>query len=104
MVRAVVTGACGRMGRIIREVILESNGISLVGGTETKGHKCIGREISFEEGEGKKIKIVDELGKLINSCDVVIDFTSPGATLSNLEVCKNNKKGIVIGTTGLNDE
>jgi len=34
MVKAIVTGACGRMGRMIREVILQSEGITLVGGTE----------------------------------------------------------------------
>ena len=102
MVKAIITGACGRMGKMIRDSILESIGIRVVGGTEAKGHKCIGKEIEVEEGN--KIKISDDLSKIINSCDVVIDFTSPEATIANLEICRKNKKAIVIGTTGLNEE
>lgn len=102
MVRAIVTGACGRMGKMIRDAILESSGIRVVGGTEAKGHKCIGTEVELEKGY--KISISDDLSNIIDSCDVLIDFTSPEATLSNLEICRKNKKAIVIGTTGLNAE
>ncbi|OGL44912.1 MAG: 4-hydroxy-tetrahydrodipicolinate reductase [Candidatus Schekmanbacteria bacterium RBG_16_38_11] len=104
MVRAIVTGACGKMGKMIRDVITDSDGISLIGCTETKDHKCIGSEIRLEEAKAGKIKVVDSLEKIIGSCDVVIDFTAPEATLSNLEVCRENKKGIVIGTTGFTPE
>jgi len=104
MVRAIVTGACGKMGKMIRDVIAESEGISLIGCTETKGHKSIGSEIRLEEAKSGNIKVVDSLEKVIGSCDVVIDFTAPEATLSSLEVCRKNKKGIVIGTTGFTPE
>ncbi|OGL41925.1 MAG: 4-hydroxy-tetrahydrodipicolinate reductase [Candidatus Schekmanbacteria bacterium RIFCSPHIGHO2_02_FULL_38_11] len=99
MVKTIITGACGRMGKMIRDAILESDGIKVVGGTEVKGHKCIGKEIEPEKGY--KIKISDDISEIIDSCDVVIDFTFPQATISNLEVCRKNKKAIVIGTTGL---
>ena len=32
--------------------------------------------------------------------DVVIDFTTPHAVLAHIEACVNNKKNIVVGTTG----
>ena len=104
MVKAIVTGACGKMGKMIRDVIADSDGISLIGCTEIKGHKSIGSEIRLEEAKAVNIKVVDSLEKIIGSCDVVIDFTAPGSTLSNLEVCRKNKKGIVIGTTGFTPE
>jgi len=60
--------------------------------------------MKIELEKGGKIKIVDNLAEIIGLCDVVIDFTAPEATLSNLEICKENKKAIVIGTTGFNTE
>lgn len=63
MVRAIVTGACGKMGKMIRDVIADSGGIILAGCTETKGHKSIGSEIRLEEAKSGNIKVVDSLEK-----------------------------------------
>ena len=41
--------------------------------------------------------------EVIQSIDILIDFTSPVATLSNILVCQNEGKPIVIGTTGLGE-
>jgi len=40
----------------------------------------------------------------IKSCDCLIEFTSPDATMEHLAMCEKEKKGIVIGTTGLSEE
>lgn len=37
---------------------------------------------------------------LLQSIDVVVDFTSPAAVLANLQACLRAKKNMVVGTTG----
>lgn len=51
-----------------------------------------------------KIDQGDDLRAVIDSGDVVIDFSSHGATLSFAGICALHKKPIVIGTTGLAEE
>jgi len=36
----------------------------------------------------------------LNNCDVVIDFTTPGAVMANISACVRAKKNMVVGTTG----
>ena len=40
----------------------------------------------------------------IIDCDVVVDFSRPESSLNIINKCIENKKPIVIGTTGFNDE
>lgn len=40
----------------------------------------------------------------IKGCDCLIEFTTPEATMEHLAMCEKEKKGIVIGTTGLSEE
>ena len=48
--------------------------------------------------------LVDDLAAVIDQCDVVIDFTTPQATLKHLEICAHANKKIVVGTTGFSSE
>ena len=45
MIKAIVTGAGGRMGGRIISLITETDGIELVGAVEQKGHPLIGKDI-----------------------------------------------------------
>jgi len=36
----------------------------------------------------------------LKNCDVVLDFTAPGAVLANISACIRAKKNMVVGTTG----
>ena len=40
----------------------------------------------------------------IIDCDVVVDFSRPESSMNIIKKCIENKKPIVIGTTGFNDE
>jgi 4-hydroxy-tetrahydrodipicolinate reductase len=100
-VRAVVIGACGKMGRLIVKVIQESSGIVLVGATERVGHPLIGHEIAETRAAGKSsIVITDSLSKVPSNYDVLIDFTTPENTVHNLKWAVFEERAIVIGTTG----
>lgn len=104
-VKVIVTGACGRMGSTNIRLILEDKELELVGAVERKGHENIGKDIG-EIIFGKKIgiSVVDDLEKIIEKGDVVIEFTNPEATINNLRIAKKYGKKMVIGTTGLSEE
>jgi 4-hydroxy-tetrahydrodipicolinate reductase len=46
----------------------------------------------------------DKLTKYVDRCDVVIDFSNPGATATLSRACRDAKKPAVIGTTGHSDK
>lgn len=105
MVRAVVSGAAGRMGSRIIALMKETEGLSLIGALENKGHQAIGRDAGEVSGIGKTgITISEDLESLIYSCDVVIDFTLPSATIERLKAASKNRTAMIIGTTGFKRE
>jgi 4-hydroxy-tetrahydrodipicolinate reductase len=96
MVSIVISGIAGRMGTAIAKVA-EEEGVKIAGATETKNHPIIG---SVMYG----VEVVDDLSSVIEKGDVVIEFTTPEATVHNTEIAESHKKPIVIGTTGLSSE
>jgi 4-hydroxy-tetrahydrodipicolinate reductase len=104
MVKAVVTGAAGRMGGKIISLIFALENINVVGAVEVPTHPIIGRDIGQGLGLGKTgILVSDKLSDCIEQADVVIDFTNHEASLNYLKVAKEKKRAIVIGSTGFND-
>jgi 4-hydroxy-tetrahydrodipicolinate reductase len=97
MIKAIVCGVAGRMGSRIVDLLKETDGISLLGGVEGKGSYAVGTHI----GEAP---CVDDLSKLIERGDVVIDFSIPQATLEHLQIASSRRKPLVIGTTGFSEE
>jgi 4-hydroxy-tetrahydrodipicolinate reductase len=101
MVKAVVTGAAGRMGGKIISLISKSEDIKIVGALEVARHPIIGRDIGQGLGLGKTgIMVSDKLSDCIEQADVVIDFTNHEASLKYLKVAKEKNRAIVIGSTG----
>ena len=86
MVKAVVTGAGGRMGGKIISLISTTEGINVVAAVEIAGHPIIGRDIGQGLGLGKTgILVCDKLADCIDQADVVIDFTNHEASLNYLK-------------------
>jgi len=105
MIKIAICGVCGRMGKRIATLATYDTDIEIAGATEVKGCSLIGVNL------GKELKnseigsaISDDLGQVIDACDCAIDFTSPDATMSNIEIARKHKKPIVIGTTGFTQE
>ena len=99
-VRVIVTGASGRMGRMLVRAVSEAKGMELVGATERSGSDFIGRdagEVAAIETLG--VTIVNDINT-INGADVIIDFTAPEATLAHARFAAANDVCMVIGTTG----
>jgi 4-hydroxy-tetrahydrodipicolinate reductase len=107
MIKAVVTGASGRMGSRIINVLSTSEGIRLSAAVEKKGHPQVGQDACGPAGippSGVLNLITDDLGAALKAGDVAIDFTHPEAGLEHVRVCAEYKKPIVIGTTGFTKE
>jgi 4-hydroxy-tetrahydrodipicolinate reductase len=101
MVRAIVTGAGGRMGGRIISLIAETDGIELAGAVERKGYPAVGKDVGEGLGLGRTgIPIGDSVAGCIDRGDVVIDFTSHEVSLGHLEIAAAAGKAIVIGSTG----
>ncbi|VAX24068.1 4-hydroxy-tetrahydrodipicolinate reductase [hydrothermal vent metagenome] len=105
MVKAIVTGCAGRMGRSIVNIIDGTDGIDVCGGTELAGSGFIGRDIGEVAGCGSLgVAISDEISEIIGGCDVIIDFSIPSASLEHFLKAEEAGKAIVIGTTGFTGE
>jgi 4-hydroxy-tetrahydrodipicolinate reductase len=101
MIKAIVTGAGGRMGGRVAGLIAETDGIELVGAVERKGHPAIGKDIGEGLGLGSiGVLIGDDLAGCIEQGDVVIDFTSHEASADHLRIAASMGRAIVIGSTG----
>ena len=105
MINIAITGAGGRMGKTLIEAITNSDGIQLTAAIENPESALIGADVGELSGVGlNNIQVVGSLSDVINSFDVLIDFSTPTSTASNAEVCLAHKKKLVVGTTGLTEE
>ncbi|MCK9418092.1 MAG: 4-hydroxy-tetrahydrodipicolinate reductase [Nitrospirae bacterium] len=107
MIKAVVTGAAGRMGSRIINVLSTSEGIRLSGAVERKGHPLVGHDSCGPAGipaGGVLTVISNDLPAVLKTGDVLIDFTLPEASLENIKVCAELGKPVVIGSTGFSKE
>ena len=105
MTKIAITGASGRMGRALIEAVNNTDGLTVSAAIERQGSSVIGVDAGELAGIGVlNVNIVDDISKVVNDFDVLIDFTRPEVTLANLEACRSAGKRIVIGTTGFSDE
>ncbi len=103
--RVAVTGAAGRMGKMLMEAISMAEGVELTAAIERPDSSLLGADAGELSGLGKNnVKVVGNLEEVINDFDVLIDFTIPAATLSNASICAKHGMRMVAGTTGLSPE
>ena len=88
-INVTVTGALGRMGKILTKRISKNKNLKLFSLTDLKSGKII---------NGIKIQ-KNNLGAFKRT-DVIIDFSRPKSSLEVLNYAKKLKKKVVIGTTG----
>ncbi len=105
MIKLIISGIAGRMGRRIASLSLADSEIKLAGGLEIQGNPGIGEDLGKLLGLGEQgIKLADDLERIIDEGDVVVEFSSPQATLEHLQISQKHKKAMVIGTTGFTEE
>ncbi len=77
--------------------------IGIIGSKGRMGNALVAAitEAGFEHAGG--VDQGDDLGALVAIADILVDFSSPHALESNLDICTAAGKPIVIGTTGLDE-
>ena len=104
-VTIAVTGAAGRMGKILLEAVNLNPNAELSAAIERPGSSVIGVDAGELSGLGKNgVLVVDDINQVINDFDVLIDFTAPAATVANAKACAAAGKKMIIGTTGCTDD
>ncbi|MBN1255411.1 MAG: 4-hydroxy-tetrahydrodipicolinate reductase [Deltaproteobacteria bacterium] len=105
MIKAIVIGAAGRMGRMIVNAIQNSDGITCAGAIEIPGHPSQGQDVGVLAGVGELgVTIEDNLKSVIQQGAVVIDFTTAEASLKNMEIAAQHHTPMVVGSTGFSSE
>lgn len=101
----VVTGASGRMGRMLINVVNESDKARLVGAVEREGHDWVGQDLGEAlGGAATGVKVTDDPLEAFASAQAILDFTAPDATLAYAELAAQARAVHVIGTTGMTEE
>lgn len=100
-VRIAVNGATGRMGRSIARLAAGMDDMVLVGGTAFS---------RYDESQATllgfpRIESIESAGPILESVDVIVDFSAPEALENLLDRHADMLAGraLVVGTTGLSD-
>lgn len=105
MIKVAISGASGKMGRLLIETALNLPQFELVAALDHETSKSIGTDAGAFLGQDTGVTITADIGILKTSgAQVLIDFTRPEGTLSYLPACVEDKIALVIGTTGFDTE
>lgn len=101
----VVTGASGRMGRMLIETIQASDKARLSGALERPGHDWIGRDLGTCLGGAELgVTVTDDPAVAFDGAQAVLDFTAPSATVAFARAAAEAGAAHIIGTTGFSKE
>lgn len=95
MIKLAISGCQGRMGARIMHLAQEDRDFEISALLEHRGHPGVG-------GQADNITIESE-PEAIKGSNVLIEFTTPEATIEHLAACVKYRAKMVIGTTGLSD-
>lgn len=104
LVNVAILGAGGRMGQTLVRCAGRASGVRIVAAVEQKGHPSVGQDAGLVAGDAAVgVTIVDD-PCAFGDADVLIDFTLREAVPSNCRAAVEQRRAMVIGTTGLSDE
>lgn len=113
MIRTVVTGVAGRMGRAVVHALHRApQDFELCGATEQLDSPVIGQGVGAVCGAGPhhvaiRASLHEALDGAISSgsgADAVIDFSHPEASIVHARICAERGVALIVGTTGLSRE
>lgn len=92
MLKVAITGACGKMGRVISGLISEREDCTVCAGIDLQG-------IQYSS-----FPVYTNIAQLEQVPDVIIDYSHPSVLDDLLNYCKMNNVPVVIATTGYNED
>ena len=92
MTRILLSGCCGKMGRFVAAAVAQRKDCEIVAGIDIVDDSTLGFPVfaGYDEVEVK--------------ADVIIDFSNPSLLPAMLAYAVKTNTGVVLATTGLNDE
>jgi len=98
----VIIGATGRMGlALIRAASQVPGQLTVVGAVASTTSASLGKDAGELAGVGPiDVRVTDDVAAALARAEVVIDFSQPHTTRSNVAVCRAARKALLIGTTG----
>jgi len=105
MAKLIVSGAAGRMGRLLVSLIAADSQHTLAGALEAEAAGVTGRDAGEVASAGRLgVPIVTDYTRIAHPDTVTLDFTNAAASVSHLEVAAANGAAIVVGSTGFTPE
>ena len=94
MIKVLVNGALGRMGRTVADAVNNDSELELVG------------VVDIFDGEVCGLTVEKNLADALDLLkpDVMVDFTRPDSVFKNVMIALEKKVSPVVGTTGLTDD
>ena len=92
MIKAILHGACGRMGRMISDIVSRDDAIEIVAGVDTFGSKYA------------QFPVYASLDECKEEADVIIDFSTASAMSGLFAYSAARGIPVVVCTTGLSEE
>ncbi len=100
-IRIGIPGAAGRMGRMLIREIDAAPGLELAAATDLPGGEAIGQDSGLLAGTGTNNVVIAADPAAFAAADVIIDFTSPAASVAHAAIAAGAGRALVVGTTGL---
>ena len=91
MLKIILSGCCGHMGRVVTDLIKTETDMEIVAG------------VDIAEDASLSYPVYADLADCAEEADVVIDFSTATAMDSLLAACEAKKMPLVLCTTGLSD-
>jgi 4-hydroxy-tetrahydrodipicolinate reductase len=101
MLKVMVIGASGRMGRTVCDAVTAADGMILAAMVDPAFDSSQTGAADAADGVRRFRLLEDCLDA--GGCDVAVDFTTPDTVFSNVQTCLENGVHCVVGTTGLDD-
>ena len=100
--RLVVTGAAGRMGRMLVAAIHATPGVTLAAALEHEGSLVLGQDAGVLAGVGPVgVPVTEDALTAFVAADGVVDFSRPEASVTFAGLAAQARIVHVVGTTGL---
>jgi len=94
LIKVLVSGALGRMGRTVADAVKNDSELELVGAVD----------VFDGEVAGLKVETNLDAALELHQPDVMVDFTRPDSVFKNVMTALEKKVSPVVGTTGLSDD
>ncbi|MFH0984671.1 MAG: 4-hydroxy-tetrahydrodipicolinate reductase [Candidatus Omnitrophota bacterium] len=102
MIKLVMAGAAGRMGKIILQLAMQDKAFKIVGALEQRGHAALGQDLGPILGRDLMgVKVTQDATAAMKQADVLIDFSHFSALPENLKAAVKTRTACVFGATGI---